>query len=77
MDKQPLSELIIIYSEILPVRHLTPASSACVQKSMPVELATQPMSDRSLPVHCTLFNHILPVPSPNLASVIGSAPEKS
>ena len=34
------------------------------------------MSDLSVPMHCTLFNKILPVPSPKAAPVKATEPEK-
>ena len=52
-----------------PLEHLTPASWACVQEFVLLKFAVHSVSSLSLPVHCTLFNHIIPVPSPKLDPV--------
>ena len=54
--------------------HLSPASSACTQFSMPIPLCGQSTSRDSEPVHCKLSNRILPVPWPKNAFLKAVAP---
>lgn len=51
----------------LPDKHLTPASRECVQEFSSTNSDVQFISILSVPVHVTLDNHIVPVPSPKLA----------
>lgn len=51
----------------IPGGHLTPASLACVHELTPSLPAVHSLSMVSFPIHCTLSNHILPVPSPKCA----------
>lgn len=57
---------------IIPKRQLTPASRACVQLVVSLNLEEQLNSVASVPVHSTLSNHIVPVPSPNAAPLSAS-----
>lgn len=70
------SSYAAFYCDLLPMGHLTPASWAWVQELSPLKLAVQFSKTFSLPVHCTLSSHILPIPSPKVAWGNASAPDK-